>query len=104
MRDYELTLVLDPDLKTEEQKKLQTKIAKLITDFKGKIAKKDEWGKKELSYPIKKKKMGVYFCWFVKLLPEAVGQLDKKLKLEESIMRYLIIKKEEGSHGSKVTQ
>lgn len=95
-----MTFILDPDLKAEAQKKLLTKIAKFITDAKGKIAKKDEWGKKELSYPIDKKNLGVYFCWQLSLPPKAVAEVEQKLKMEETIMRYLFIK----ANGSKVTK
>ena len=59
MWDYELTFIIDADLSGEEQKKLLTKVQKVVTELKGKIEKRDKWGKKELSYPIKKKNMGV---------------------------------------------
>lgn len=91
MKDYELTLIIDPDSKTEDQKKLITKVKKIITDLKGKVEKTDEWGKKQLSYPIKKKNMGSYFCLKINLSPEKVFEIDKKLKLEETLMRHLLV-------------
>ena len=94
MRDYELTLVIDPDLTSVNQKKIFTKIKKIITDLKGKVGKEDEWGRKELAYSIKKKTMGSYFLWTVKLPAEAPAEIDKKLKLEEAVIRYLLVKKE----------
>jgi len=94
MFDYELTLILDPDLSSEDQKKLIEKIKKIIEDTKGKVEKTNDWGKKELAYPIKKKKMGDYFLWEIKADPEQIDKVDKKLKIEEGVMRYLIIRKE----------
>lgn len=94
MRDYELTLVIDPDLTSANQKKLLTKIKKIITDLKGKVGKTDEWGRKELAYPIKKKTMGAYFLLAIKLPAEAAVKLDQKLKVEEEVIRYLLVKKE----------
>ncbi|HUS60144.1 MAG TPA: 30S ribosomal protein S6 [Nevskiaceae bacterium] len=91
MRDYELTLIIDPDLSAEDQKKVITKVKKIIIDLKGKVEKLDEWGKKPLSYPIKKKNMGSYFYLEIKLPAESANQIDKKLKIEESVMRYLIV-------------
>ena len=91
MRDYELTLIIDPDLSAEDQKKVITKVKKIITDLKGKVEKADEWGKKPLSYPIKKKNMGSYFCLKIALSPESVNEIDKKLKIEELVMRFLIV-------------
>ena len=94
MRDYELTLVVDPDLTSEKQKKLVTKIKKIITDLKGKVDKTDEWGRKNLAYPIKKKTAGYYFLLAIKLPVEAPIEIEKKLRLEEEIVRYLLVKKE----------
>lgn len=94
MENYELTLVLDPDLSSEDQKKLTEKIKKIIEDTKGKVEKVNDWGKRELAYPIKKKKMGFYFLWEIKLTPGDLDKIDKKIKIEEGVMRYLIIRKE----------
>lgn len=96
MRNYELTLVIGSDLSAEDQKKVITRVKKIITDLKGKVEKLDEWGVKSLSYPIKKKNIGScttasFFCLKIKLLSESVGQVNKKLKIEESIIRYLIV-------------
>jgi small subunit ribosomal protein S6 len=93
MRDYELTLIVDPDLTSEKQKKLQEKIKKIIADLKGEVKKTTEWGKKELAYPIKKKDMGYYFLWNIKLPSSAAFALESKLKLEEGLMRYLLVRR-----------
>jgi small subunit ribosomal protein S6 len=94
MRDYELVLVIDPDLTGADQKKLISKIKKIIQELKGKVGKTDEWGKRELAYPIKKKNLGYYFLLAIKLPPEGPGQIEGKLKLEEQLIRYLLVKKE----------
>jgi small subunit ribosomal protein S6 len=94
MRDYELTLVVDPDLTSEKQKKLITKIKKIVTDLQGKVDKTDDWGRKDLAYPIKKKNAGYYFLLAVKLPEAGLMEIEKKLRLEEGVMRYLLVKKE----------
>lgn len=93
MRDYELTLVLDPDLTSENQKKLVDKTKKLIENIKGEVTKIKEWGRRQLAYPIKKKKMGFYFLLEIKLPEKSPLELDKKLKLEEEIIRYLLVRR-----------
>jgi len=95
MRNYELTLVIDPDLSSADQKKLVEKAKKIVEELKGKISKVTEWGKKELAYPIKKKTMGYYFLCFLNLPEDGVEKLDKKLKVEEGIIRFLQVKKED---------
>lgn len=110
-----MTLVIDPDFTSENQKKLFAKIKKIITDLKGDVAKTTEWGKKEFSYPIKKKNQGEYFLWELRLPEESTLDLEKKMKLEEEIIRYLLIKVEKphsvkakrgkgGKNGAKVAK
>jgi len=94
MFDYELTLILDGELSSEDQKKLTEKIKKIIEDVKGKVEKTNDWGKRELAYPIKKKKMGIYFLWEIKVAPQDLDKIDKKIKIEEGVLRYLILRKE----------
>ena len=94
MRNYELTLVIDPDLSSVDQKKLVEKVKKIVEEIKGKVSKVTEWGKKELAYPIKKRTMGYYFLCLLNLPEDGVEKLDKKLKVEEGIMRFLQVKKE----------
>lgn len=94
MRDYELVLVIDPEISGADQKKQIVKVKKIIEDLKGKVEETDEWGKKELVYPIKKKSLGYYFLLAIKLPLKAPAQVDKKLKLEEGVIRYLLVKKE----------
>lgn len=94
MRDYELVLVIDPDLAEGDQKKEIAKVKKIIEDLKGKVEKTDEWGKRELVYPIKKKNLGYYFLLAIKLPVKAPVEVDNKLKLEEKIIRHLLVKKE----------
>ena len=89
-----MTLVLDADLKSEDQKKLIAKIKKTIEENKGKIEKEEEWGKKELAYPINKKKNGFYLLLNLESSKEDLPKIDKKLKIEEGVLRYLILRKE----------
>jgi len=97
MRSYELTLVVDPDLASEKQKRQLEKIKKIITSLKGEVKRTNEWGKKELAYPIKKKNLGHYFLWEIKLPEKSLNELSSKIKMEEGIMRYLLVKMEERS-------
>lgn len=94
MRDYELVLVIDSEVSGEDRKKQLTKVKKIVEDLKGKVKKTDEWGEKKLAYPINKKNMGYYFLLTIQLPLEVPPQIDSKLKLEENIIRYLLVKKE----------
>jgi len=94
MKLYELTYFLSPDLSEEELKILQEKIVSLIQNEGGKLEKVKTPIKKGLAYSIKKRgevfmaSLDFYFS------PEKLNELEKKLKSELKILRYLILKKE----------
>ena len=92
MRDYELVLVISGD--QEAQDKLLAKVKKDLEALGGKIEKEEEWGKKELAYRIKRETEGIYFFWEIALPPEVVANFEQKLKLEEKILRHLLVKNE----------
>ena len=94
MNKYELVFILDPKLDAQAQKKETDKIEKLIASFKGKIEKKEAWGRKTLAYPIKKLTEGIYVKFDLNFPPENIIEWEKKIKLEEKVIRYLLIKVE----------
>lgn len=89
-----MTLIFDPNLSAAEEKSLITKIKGLIKGAKGKVDKTDEWGKKSLAYPIKKFKEGAYHFWEISLPDSAPIEIDRKMKLENQVLRYLLVRKE----------
>lgn len=95
MQKYELVLILSPKLDSKEEKKLLSKTEELITSLKGKLSKKESWGKKPLSYPINHHKEGLYHFFKLEFLPESLKEWREKMRLEENIIRYLLIKQEE---------
>lgn len=92
MNTYELTVVLPGDTTPAKKKTASELIAKLVKVLDGKVVKEEDWGKKELAYPINKITSGVYVHYLVKLLPETVKQLENKLVLDDSILRHLIVR------------
>jgi len=101
MRIYELTIVVSSKVNEKEKTTFLEKIKNLIEKSKGKIDSFKEWGKRTLAYPIKKEKEGVYFFWEIKIDEAKIQDLDRALKLNEAVLRYLIIKKEEKKQSTK---
>lgn len=93
-RNYELVVILDADLKTEDQDNSLSKIKKIISDSDGKIITVKEWGKKEFTYPIAKKRAGIYHIFNFSLSTSGTPSLKQKISMEESILRYLLIAKD----------
>lgn len=63
MNKYELTVVLPEKTTPAKKKSVKEKITKLINNLKGKVLETDDWGEKELAYPIKKSVTGVFFAF-----------------------------------------
>lgn len=92
---YELTLVL-PEKATPAKKKAVTEtIEKMVKVFKGSVESTKDRGKMELAYPIKEELSGNFLFFELELDKESVSQLNSKLRLEEGIIRYLVVKKEQ---------
>lgn len=99
MNSYYLTLVLKPDMEEKERKTLlDSMVKKLLGDpstgsgLVGKVKKEDLWGNKDLAYPIKKQTKGFYAHFEIEAEPKGAKGLDKTLKLEEDILRYLLVR------------
>ena len=90
-RNYELVVILDSEIKTEEQEETISRVKKIISNIKGEMVSTKDWGKKEFTYPIGKKLSGVYFLFEFTAEPETVTSVKQKLQLEEKIIRYLLV-------------
>ena len=75
-----MTFILVPDLAATKKKEVLDKAEKILVTAKGKVEKKDEWGKKSLAYPIKKMTEGDYHFWEVALPESAPAEIDKKMR------------------------
>ncbi len=92
--NYELVYILTPKLSEEEVKSKAKVISELLRKEETKVIKEDFWGKKELAYPIKHFDEGWYVLCEFSAEPGEVEKIDKALKLQEDIIRFLIVKKE----------
>jgi small subunit ribosomal protein S6 len=92
MNTYDLTIVLDGKLTPAKKKAAVEKLEKIVTLDGGTLGKVNDWGKRELAYPIKKITTGIYLTFPVTIGSEAVKRLNDKLRLEEEYLRYLLIK------------
>jgi small subunit ribosomal protein S6 len=90
---YELTVLLHPDLEIDLEKPL-AKVEKIITDNGGKIANKDNWGKKKLAYPIKKQEFAVYVLFEVEVAPANANKIQGLLNITDEVVRYLMVEKD----------
>lgn len=68
-------------------------VEKTIQKQGGKVQDKKEWGEKNLTFPIRKQTSGFYTLWEVELEPTKVSSLKRELKIQEEILRAMIVKR-----------
>lgn len=91
MRLYEVVYILDPALnETAVTTKLE-KFHALATAQGGEVSAVDHWGGRQLAYPIKKQKAGYYVVAQFTAAAEALPEYERLLKLDEEVMRYLLV-------------
>jgi len=91
MRKYELCVILKPNLNEEDAKAEFEKVQGLVTRFGGTVDKVDEWGKRRLAYEIDKINEGIYFFIIITAGTEAPAEIESRVRIMESVLRYLII-------------
>ena len=95
MENYELTVVIDGKSTAAKKKTAKASVEKLVKVNKGKIVKEDDWGAKDLAYMIGKSDSGIFLYYDLELDSEGVKNIPPKLKLEEDVIRYLLVRKED---------
>ena len=93
-KSYELVVLLHPDLEIDAETPI-TKIEKLIEAVKGRVIKRDNWGKKRLAYKIAKHDFAVYVYFEVELETESVRELERTLLITEEVIRHILVVHEE---------
>lgn len=92
MNDYETMVILHPDLGEAGTKEMVQRARSILEADKGQIRAVDEWGVRELAYPIAKQKRGYYVVIQYTAPPSAVAELERQLKLSDSALRFLTIR------------
>lgn len=94
MRNYELMIILDPNLEERSVQPSLDQFLKVVTGDGGKIAKVEIWGKRRLAYQIDKKPEGIYAVVDLTAEPDTVRELDRQLNLNEAVMRTKVLRPE----------
>ena len=90
MKEYELTILVHPDLEAKLEEPLK-KVRDLIAANGGTITKEDNWGKKKLAYRIKREDFAVYVCMELALPASAPLKISNTLNITDEVLRYLLV-------------
>jgi len=92
MNIYENMVILNAAISDEEADAAINKIRELITGQGGEVLKVDVWGRRKLSYEIKKQKKGLYVLLFYKAPSATIKKLEEFCKVFDTIIKYMVIK------------
>lgn len=92
---YELMVILTPEIDERTVAPSLDKFLKVITNDGGTIENVDIWGKRRLAYEIQKKTEGIYAVVNFTATSAATQELDRQLKLNETVMRTKVLRAEE---------
>jgi small subunit ribosomal protein S6 len=95
LRDYELVVVLSPEVGDEGFPTTVERISSVIQGNGGEIKNVDAWGRRRLAYPIRHHLDGYYAVTQFAAEPQAIRPLEANLDLAEDVLRHLVIKVEE---------
>jgi small subunit ribosomal protein S6 len=90
MKEYELTVLIHPDLESDIETPL-AKVHGIIKNAGGEVMREDNWGKKKLAYKINREDFAVYVYMDVKLPADAPLKISNTLNITDEVLRYLLV-------------
>ena len=91
LRDYELVLIISPEVVEEKLDATIDNISQFITEKGGTISDIERWGKKRLAYPIEHFMEGSYVLTRFRLEPLLSKELETNLQISEEVLRHLLV-------------
>ena len=91
---YANIFIARQDISTAQVEALADTFANLIAEQGGKVEKREYWGLRNLAYRVKKNRKGHYVLFNIDCPPAAVSELERNMRINEDVLRYLTIKVE----------
>ncbi len=92
MRQYEMMVIVDPEVDERTVKPSLEKYLSVVTGDKGTVDNVDIWGRRRLAYPIKKKNDGIYAVINFTAESATAKELERQLGLNETILRLKLLR------------
>lgn len=93
--EYEVVVVARPTLGEDGMTALNERLAQTIAGQGGEVTGIEVWGKRTLAYPIRKFFEGIYVLHRVAMPPQGTNEVDRLLRFNEDVIRYLVIRTDE---------
>ena len=89
LRPYEILVIIDPRPADEEVAALLTQLGENLKSLGADVTRVENWGKRRLSYDIRKQREGTYAVFEVTAEPAMVKEFERQLRLNETVLRFL---------------
>ena len=94
-RQYELVYVMTPQASDEQVAELHTQIEAIVQRFNGTLDKTENWGRRKLAYEIGHHREGTYVVETISGGGDLMKEIDRRLKVLDSVIRHLIVRVDE---------
>ena len=95
MNKYEMMFIVKATIEEAKVAEVSENLKSVITSMEGEITDSKDLGQKKLAYPIKKELTGFYFVVNFNANNEIVAELDRKARIDELVLRHMIIRLDE---------
>ncbi len=92
MNRYEVALIIRSDVDQEGQDAIVERLSTVLAADGGQVDNVESWGRRHLAYPIKKVQEGFYYFVQGQFATSVLPELDRTIKLSESILRHMVIR------------
>jgi small subunit ribosomal protein S6 len=94
-REYETIFILRPDTNQDGIQQVNGRVRHVIDSMGGRVLKLDNWGKRKLAYEVQKNLKGIYLYWQYLATTGAVEEIERNLRMLDSVIRYYTVKIDE---------
>ncbi len=95
MRKYEIMYIIRPTVDENGMKNVIEGVSQIFADFDSKVVSTNEQGLKDLAYEIQNHRKGYYVILNVEATSDAINEFNRKVRINEDIIRFLVINEEE---------
>jgi small subunit ribosomal protein S6 len=99
---YENVFIARQDISASQVEALADTLTTVVTEQGGQVTKREYWGLRNLAYRVKKNRKGHYVLFNLDAPPQAVNELERTMRINEDVIRYLTVRVEELEEGPSV--
>lgn len=92
MYPYETLVLLKPELPEAQVRETIDRAKALIEGQQGSVSEAQDWGIRELAYPVERQNRGYYFLLLYTSKPETVWEFERTLKISDEVMRFVTVR------------